>query len=87
VVQVSKDAVGMIGWRGDGREMYFLEQDPQNSDVHVMAAEVATTPAFQAGAPKLLFKLAGPLPGNSLQWKSASRDGQRFVFAVNVPTN
>lgn len=87
VVQVSKDAVGMIGWRGDGREMYFLEQDPQNSDVHVMAAEVATTPAFQAGAPKLLFKLAGPLPGNSLQWKSASSDGQRFVFAVNVPTN
>jgi len=24
------------------------------------------------------------VPGNSLQWKSASSDGQRFVFTVNV---
>ena len=85
IVRVSADAAGMIGWRADGREMYFLQPDPQNSDVHVMAAEVTTTPTFQVGTPKLLFKLAGPLPGNSLQWKSASSDGQRFAFAVNVP--
>jgi Tol biopolymer transport system component len=85
VVQVSADAAGMIGWRQDGRELYFLQPDPQNSDVHVMAVDVATTPTFKPGTPRLLFKLQGPVPGNSLQWKSASDDGERFVFAVNVP--
>ena len=85
IVQVSADAAGMIGWRQDGREMYFLQPDPQNTDMHVMAVDVATTPTFKTGTPRLLFKLTGPLSGNSLQWKSASSDGQRFVFAVNVP--
>ena len=86
VVQVSADAAGMIGWRQDGREMYFLQPDPVNTDVHVMAVDIATTPAFKAGTPRLLFKLQGPVPGNSLQWESASSDGQRFVFAINVPS-
>jgi Tol biopolymer transport system component len=85
IVQVSNHAVGIIGWRGDGREMYFIQPDSQNTDVHVMAVDVTTTPTFQAGAPRLLFKVQGPLPGNSIQWKSASSDGQRFVFAINVP--
>ncbi len=85
IVPVSADTAGMIGWRGDGREMYFLQPDPQNADVHVMAVDVTTTPTFQVGTPRLLFKLQGPLPGNSLQWRSASSDGQRFMFAVNVP--
>lgn len=86
VVQVSADAIGMIGWRGDGREMYFLQPDPVNADVHVMAVDVTTTPGFTAGTPRLLFKLQGPVPGNPLQWKSASSDGERFVFTVNVPS-
>jgi Tol biopolymer transport system component len=85
VVQVSADASGMIGWRQDGREMYFLQPDPKNTDIHVMAVDVATTPAFKAGTPRRLFKLTGPIGGNSLQWKSASSDGERFVFAVSVP--
>jgi hypothetical protein len=34
------------------------------------------------GTPKLLFKLPGPLVGNPPQWKNASSDGQRFVFAM-----
>jgi Tol biopolymer transport system component len=86
VVQVSGDASGMIGWRQDGKELYFLQPDPRNTDVHVMAVEVAATPTFTAGTPKLLFKVPGPMGGNSLQWKSASSDGQRFVFAVSVPS-
>jgi Tol biopolymer transport system component len=85
VVQISADAAGMIGWRQDGREMYFLQPDPKNSDVHVMAVDVTPAPMFKMGTPKLLFKLPGPVPGNSLQWESASSDGQRFVFAINVP--
>ena len=86
-VNVAMDArMGMIGWRGDGREMYFLQPDPLNADVHVMAVDVTTAPTFEAGTPRLLFKLQGPVPGNPLQWKSASSDGERFVFTVNVPS-
>ena len=79
-VQVSKNgAIGMISWRQDGKEMYFLTRDWE-----VMAVDVATTPTFQAGTPRPLFKLPGPLPGNPPQWNNVSRDGQRFVFAVPV---
>ena len=79
-IQVSKDgAIGMISWRQDGREMYFLTRDWE-----VMAVDITTTPAFQAGPPKMLFKLQGPLPGNPPQWNNVSRDGERFVFAMPV---
>jgi Tol biopolymer transport system component len=77
-VQVSKNgALGMIFWRQDGKEMYFLTRDWE-----VMAVDVTTTPTFQAGTPRLLFKLPGPLPGNPAQWKNVSPDGQRFIFAM-----
>jgi len=70
----------MISWRQDGKEMYFLTRDWE-----VMAVDVTTTPTFQAGTPKLLFKLPGPLVGNPAQWKNVSPDGQHFVFAMPVP--
>ena len=78
-VQVSKNgiAAGMINWRQDGKEMYYLTRDWE-----VMAVDVSTTPTFQVGTPKLLFKLPGPLVGNTLQWKNVSADGQRFLFGM-----
>jgi Tol biopolymer transport system component len=75
-------ARGMIFWRQDGKEMYYLTPDWQ-----VMAVDITTTPAFQAGTPRLLFKLPGPLPPNPLRWKNVSGDGLRFVFTINVPVN
>ena len=86
-VQVSTaGARGMISWRQDGKEMYYLTPEWE-----VMAVDVTTTttPTFQAGTPRLLFKLPGPLPllGRPYQWKSVSRDGQRFVFTINVPVS
>jgi Tol biopolymer transport system component len=81
-VQISKNkegAVGMIFWRQDGKEMYFMTRDWE-----VMAVDITTTPTFQAGTPKLLFKLPGPLAGNPAQWKNVTSDGQRFVFAMPV---
>jgi hypothetical protein len=69
----------MISWRQDGKEMYF-----QTRDWEVMAVDITTTPPFQAGTPRLLFKLPGPLPGNPAQWNNVSRDGERFVFAMPV---
>ena len=50
-------------------------------DFEVMAVDITTTPAFQAGTPRLLFKLPVPLPG-AAQGKSVSPDGQRFIVAM-----
>src|SRR5262245_43317714 len=80
-VRASKDgAVGMIAWRQDGKELYFMTRDWE-----VMAVDVEMIPTFKVGAPRRLFSLPGPLPGNPLQWKNVSPDGQRFLFAM--PTN
>lgn len=77
-VQISKDgAIGMITWRQDGKELYFMTRDWE-----VMAVDITTTPTFKAGAPRKLFQLPGPLPGNPMQWKNVSQDGQRFIFAM-----
>jgi Tol biopolymer transport system component len=77
-VRVSeKGAIGMVFWRGDGKEIYFM-----NRDWEVLAVDVTTTPTFKAGTPKVLFKLQGPLPGNPPQWSNVSRDGQKFIFAM-----
>jgi len=51
----------------------------------VMAVDVTTTPTFQAGTPRILFTLPGRLRGDPQQWKNVSREGQRFVFAIDVP--
>jgi hypothetical protein len=75
--------MGGISWRRDGGELYYLADDPATSEISVMAVEVKTAPTFQAAAPRVLFRLKGPLPGNPGQWK-ISADGQRFVFAVPV---
>jgi hypothetical protein len=70
----------MVSWREDGRELYYLTPDWE-----VMAVDITTMPTIQAGTPRRLFTLPGPLPGNPKQWKSVTPDGQRFVFVLNVP--
>jgi Tol biopolymer transport system component len=77
-VQVSKNgAMGMVFWRQDMKEMFFMTRDWE-----VMSVDITAGPTFQAGTPKLLFKMPGPLPGNPAQWKNITPDGQRFVFAM-----
>jgi len=77
-VRISKDgAIGMITWRQDGKELYFM-----NRDWEVMAVDITMTPTFTAGAPRSLFKMPGPLPGNPMQWKNVSKDGERFIFSM-----
>jgi Tol biopolymer transport system component len=77
---VSDNILGMVSWRQDGRELYYLTPDWE-----VMAVDITTMPTIQAGTPRRLFTLPGPLPGNPKQWKSVAPDGQRFVFVLNVP--
>lgn len=78
-VRISKNNVanGMVAWRADGKELYFMTRDWE-----VMAVDVTTSPSFQAGTPKLLFKLPVQPIGNPLQWKNVSGDGQRFAFSM-----
>ena len=80
--QLSKDGViAMLHWRADGKEVFWRGQNFESNDLWVMSVDVETTPPFKVGTPKLLFKLPGPIGGNL---GNISRDGQRFVFAVNV---
>jgi Tol biopolymer transport system component len=81
--RVSKDGVmAMLHWRADGKEMFFRGQNLDSNDLLVMSVDVSTSPTFTTAVPKVLFKLPGPLGGNL---GNVSRDGQRFVFAINVP--
>ena len=64
---------GMISWRQDAKEMYFLSREWE-----VIAVDITTSPTLQAGAPRILFKLPGPLVGGG----DVSGDGERFVFAL-----
>ena len=81
--RVSKDGVNaMLHWRADGKEIFFRGLNLESNEFLVMSVDVTTSPTFTAATPKVLFKLPGPLGGNL---GNISRDGQRFVFAVNVP--
>jgi mono/diheme cytochrome c family protein len=81
--QISNDGgIGGIVWRKDGRELFFLSQPPRQT---VMAVELTTGAAIQAGTPQRLFELPTPIGAPAQLSNVSSPDGQRFVFAVNVP--
>jgi Tol biopolymer transport system component len=67
-----KGIKGMIKWRRDGKELYYLDTDD-----NVTAVEITTTPSIKAGAPKVLFKRPGPQSGGI-------GEGDRFVFLIPV---
>jgi Tol biopolymer transport system component len=67
-----KGIKGMIKWRRDGKELYYLDTDD-----NVTAVEITETPSFKAGMPKVLFKRPGPQSGGI-------GEGDRFVFLIPV---
>jgi Tol biopolymer transport system component len=78
--RVSKEgAGGLMVWRADGRELYFMDSEP---DLKVMAVDISTTPSVQTGAPKVLFEVPGDAQGDLGTTRYISRDGQRFVFVL-----
>ena len=80
--QVSKGGLGMIYWRGDGRELLYLDAKGE-----IMAVEVSTTPTFKAGAPRRVFPVPDtfPLVGTPGARGSISRNAERVALAVPIP--
>lgn len=80
--QVSKGGLGLIQWRRDGRELFYLAADGS-----LMGADVSTSPTFTAGTPRQLFRVPASFPlifapgGRG----GISRDGRRVALAVPLP--
>ena len=83
-LQISTEGgIGGIVWRKDGSELFYLSQPPRQT---VMAVEVTATPTFEARAPRPLFEIPTPIGAPAQLSTVSSPDGQRFVFAVNLPS-
>jgi serine/threonine protein kinase len=72
-------SIGMPRWRSDSKELYYLANDGK-----IMVVDIATSPEFRAGEPKLLFQtppnfVRGNAPGSLVD---ATADGKRFMLLV-----
>jgi Tol biopolymer transport system component len=76
--------VSTLYWRDDSKEILFRGQELDSDDVVMMAADVETNPTFRVDAPKVLFRVHGPVEDNL---GAVTRDGQRFVLTINVPAD
>ncbi len=80
--------IGAISWREDGRELYYMVEnvatEDELNDAMMMAVSVTTEPRLSVGEPRELFMLTMPPDGNTGQWQNASRDGERFLFALTA---
>jgi Tol biopolymer transport system component len=71
-------------WRGDGKELYYVSAAPEK----IMAVDVKTEAAmFIASVPHALFNVpgiraSGPGPGGFGGSYSVSKDGQKFLAAI-----
>ena len=81
--QVTQGGAFQASWRQDGKELLYVTQDREwTSEMMVMAMDVTTTPDFQVGTPRLLFRVRPP--GNRRPSMHISPDAQRFVFLMPV---
>ncbi len=66
-------------WRRDGRELYYIAPDGT-----LMAVEIKTTPRFEQGIPKALFRTRIFQGGMALGgfFYSPAADGRRFLINV-----
>ena len=79
-VQVSTEGgVGGIFWRRDGKELFYLSQNPQT----MMAVEIVSTSPLRFGVPRVLFKGAPILAPAQLS-SIGTPDGQRFAIVAAV---
>jgi serine/threonine protein kinase/Tol biopolymer transport system component len=74
--QISTEGGNEPSWRRDGTELFF--RDGRN----MMATDIELTPAFRAGAPRVLFRGAyeGLLGASGLTNFDVARDGEHFLM-------
>ena len=78
--QISNGGGQTPRWRGDGRELYYMNPDNQT----VMVVDIDSGPAFRAGTPRTLFKVERPSRFGA--WEPAA-DGRQFLFAIGEQAN
>jgi Tol biopolymer transport system component len=66
-------------WRGDGKELYYL-----NSSHRVMAVDVNLGGTFQAGTPQSLFQAPAGVADVARFQYDVTRDGKRFLMISPV---
>ena len=76
--QVSVDGTVSAAWRDDGKEIVF-----QGSDGKMMAVDVTIGATFEAGVPRELFQVPGPIVGLLFAMTS---DAQRFLIPLAPQT-
>jgi Tol biopolymer transport system component/mono/diheme cytochrome c family protein len=82
--QVSNEGgIGGIVWRKDGRELFYLSLPPTQT---LMSVEISSGPGFQVKTPQRLFAVPAGAGAPAQLSAIGSPDGQRFVFAINIPT-
>ena len=75
--QLSTNGGHQPRWRGDGKELFYVEGDT------LVAVSVTTRPTFSVGSAKRLFDAQGALEGNRHRY-DVSPDGQRFVMVETL---
>lgn len=73
--QITTDGGNEPRWRGDGRELYYL--DPT---MGLMVVQVETSPTFRYSKAALLFKPPGIAPGGGATAYEVAPDGRRFLI-------
>jgi eukaryotic-like serine/threonine-protein kinase len=75
----TEGSAGMVRWRSDGRELYFMGLKGD-----ILAVPIAAGPTFKAEAPVVLFQTPPefPLTGTPGAFADVSADGRRFLIAV-----
>ncbi|HEX4615450.1 MAG TPA: protein kinase [Stellaceae bacterium] len=75
--QVSSLGGSQPRWRGDGKELFYIDPDH-----HLMAVDIQLQPRFQSGVPHALFTTPA-ISGRTLQYQyDVTRDGKRFVLVA-----
>ena len=79
-VQISNGGGGMVRWRRDGRELFYIDLTGRLMSVSIRLT--AGSGPLAASAPSVLFqtRIGGPVQTNSRQQFMATPDGQRFLM-------
>jgi len=67
-------------WRADGREIFYL-----GADRSLMAVDIQTSTALQAGLPHRLFSIPGVTVADTVFKYDVTRDGKTFVMVSASP--